>query len=184
MAKDDSIDLIWSAFVRDKKRGFDGLYAAYYEQILVYCMGKLRHLDLAEDAVAEIFIKILKFDQPETIERPNQWIFTLAKNHCLSYWNKTNRRDHILSEILPPSGQFRAYNMSVNIDLQTMQKLIDDTLEEDESKIWHFALDGFSNGEIAEKLMITAKTVANKKSMIREKLKEVLKDKLGIERNN
>ena len=184
MAKGEGIDLIWSAYVKNKKRGFDGLYASYYEQLLVYCMGKLRHLDLAEDAVAEIFIKILSFEKPETIESPNKWIFTLAKNHCLSYWNKLNRRDHILSEILPPSKQFRTYQMDDRIDLKTIQQLISDTLDEDESKIWNFALEGFSNSEIAEKLAITAKTVANKKSMIRDKLKEVLKENLGIERNN
>lgn len=184
MADTLGIDLIWSNYIRDKNAGFDALYKMYYESLLSYCMGKLRHLDLAENAVADIFLKVLKFENINQIENPDGWIFTLAKNHCLSYWNKENRRAHILSEVLQPMKDFQSSQIEYKIDLASMEELIEQTLNPQDHQIWRLHVDGFPNGEIGEKMNMSAKTIANKKTMIRNAIHEVLKEKLGYQRNN
>ncbi len=182
MADTAKIDLVWSNYIRDKNKGFDALYAMYHETLLSYCLGKLRHLDLAENAVADIFMKVLKYNNISKIENPDGWIFTLAKNHCLSYWNKENRRSQILSEVLTPSQSFEPHRVDGKIDFQTMKSLIEETLSKQELKIWQLHLEGFVNHEIAEKIDLNLKTVANKKTMIRNAIKDAIEKKLGYKK--
>ena len=130
------MDKVWENFLKDREQGFSDLYESYYEQLLMYCLGKLRHLDLAENAVSDIFIKVFKFKNPETIENPEGWIFTLAKNHCLSHWNKENRRSQILAEILPPSDHFLTTSINQFVDTEIIEKLITESLSESDKSIW------------------------------------------------
>ncbi len=179
MADTARIDLVWSTYIRDKDEGFEALYTTYYETLLSYCLGKLRHLDLAENAVADIFIKVLNFDNIEKIENPDGWIFTLAKNYCLTYWNKENRRSQILSEVLAPAETFESHQVDQEIDLQKMEELIRKNLNEQDLTIWQLHIDGFANNEIAEKTNLSIKTVANKKTMIRTSIRELIEKNLG-----
>ncbi|MEL7148090.1 MAG: LuxR C-terminal-related transcriptional regulator, partial [Bacteroidota bacterium] len=56
-------------------------------------------------------------------------------------------------------------------DLQARCKAL---LDDKEYSIWHYGVEGYNDEEIARKLDLSPKTVANKKSMIKKRLKDQL----------
>lgn len=182
MADTTGINLAWSNYIKDRDEGFEELYNLYYETLLSYCLGKLRHLDLAENAVADVFIKVLRFENIEEIKNPDGWIFTLVKNHCLSYWNKQNRRTQILAEVLSPSLNLISQQIELQIDVVAIEDLIKERLDKKDFLIWQFHLDGFANDEIAEKVGLSSKTISNRKTIIRDNIRIVLKKEVGYEK--
>lgn len=169
-------DLLWQSFVRDRNAGFEPFYNYFYERLLMFCLGKLKHLDLAENAVADLFIKILAYPKLMEIESPENWIFTLARNYCNTYWSKENRRAQILSAILDPMDKFVERESEIKLDLATLEAIIEKKLKKHEYQIWKLDLAGFSNEEIAKELSLSKKTIANKKTLIRQQLDQVVSE--------
>jgi RNA polymerase sigma-70 factor (ECF subfamily) len=58
------------------------LHEAYREPLLRFCWGYLGSLEEAEDAVQEIFCKIVRVNDIPEFFRP--WLYKVARNHCLN----------------------------------------------------------------------------------------------------
>lgn len=59
------------------------LYTEFGAQVKAYCLGKLRSLEEAEDAVQTTFLNVFRALQGGTVPRAEQaWLFTIAHNVC------------------------------------------------------------------------------------------------------
>ena len=180
MAKE--VHLIWENFVRDPDKGFKALYDLYFERIFAYCLGKVKNIENAENITADTFIRILNFKEYGEVDQPENWIFTIARNLCLTFLSKQSRRSRILDNIYSESGTDSIDLL--NIDLEVINELISKKLKDKDYQIWKLHEEGFSNSEIAEKMGMATKTVANRKAMVLSEIRQILKPYLDTIKEN
>lgn len=164
-------DLVWRSFLKNRRKGFRALYEKYYDALLAYAISKLKQLDIAENAVAEIFIKVYTYEKLEEVEQPENWIFTIARNYCLGYINKEGNRKQIKDQLYNDSSMVQEAQADHLIDQEIINHQIRSGLNEINQEIWILDSKGFTNKEIAEQTGITEKTVANRKSEIRKTIR-------------
>ncbi len=76
----------------------------YRQAMMRFCWGHLGSLEEAEDAVQEVFCKVLKAS--EVPDNFRAWLYKIARNHCLNVRRAhARRRDR---HVIPPDSQLGA----------------------------------------------------------------------------
>jgi RNA polymerase sigma-70 factor (ECF subfamily) len=144
----------------------------YLEPMIRFCCGYLGSRDEAEDAVQDVFCKVLA--APRIPDRFRPWLYRIARNHCLNMLrNKARRKD---DRVLPSDSR---------LDGATTGNLTRLVKRELRSRIAHLLAalpaayrealqlryaEGLSRGEIAEVLELPESVV---KSRLFEGLKKL-----------
>jgi RNA polymerase sigma-70 factor (ECF subfamily) len=84
---------------RGDKIAFELLYDRYYDKLVWFAGGFLRDTAMAEDAVQEVFMKII--EKPESFDRSRKfstWIYTVTGNHCRNILRNDDNRRRIINE--------------------------------------------------------------------------------------
>lgn len=149
----------------------------YGDMVLRIAYTYLKNMDDAEDAVGDLYLKIVdkepKFND-ETHER--LWmvraIINICKNKLNLYWNKNKCSADDVAE----TGAFDTYNetpevLSAVLALPAKYK----------TAIYLFYYEGFKTPEIAKMLNKTEATVRSIMKRAREKLKSALKEGYDFE---
>ena len=165
----------WDSFVKGDKEAFGDIYQKYLPVLTLYCLGILRDKQSAEHCAAEALIKTMNHHNPITISDPEKWLFIVAKNQCISELRKVKRLDAREPQESQTITQQPDSLLKEEIDI-----IIESTLTNEERGIWEFHSNGFTNAEIAEKFDSNSKTIANKKSEIRNKLRKAFADHLNL----
>lgn len=165
---------LWQRYVEGDKAVFGELYTHYHKSLTAYCIGKVGTIELAENVASDTLIKLLQYPNPAEIESFEGWLFGVAKNECLSFLSKSERRRKLLSDNYKIE---RAQNpdAETTFSMESMDRLIQLSLDDKEYKIWQLHQQGYDNLEIAEMLGSSEKTIANRKSVARAKLKTAFK---------
>lgn len=137
-------------------------------------MSIVGNLDQAENVASETLIKLLQQSNPEEIENYEGWLFSVAKNQCLTTLSKTERRKKLLSENYHQEKD-HIPDVEMKFSLENIDDIIKTTLDAKDYNIWQLHQQGYDNSEIAEIIASNEKTVANRKSIARTKLKHVFK---------
>lgn len=166
---------LWQQYIAGDKAAFGELYAHYHKSLTAFCIGRIGSIELAENAASDTLIKLLQYPKPEEIDNFESWMYTVAKNVCSTHLSNTQRRKKLLDD---------NYQMEQNhlpevdkiFSLENIDELIRSNLNEQDYQIWQLHQQGYGNQEIAEMISSTEKTVANRKSMARIKLKTIFKE--------
>jgi RNA polymerase sigma-70 factor (ECF subfamily) len=80
--------------IRDFQNGDDlafvALYNRYKRSVHIFCMKMLMNDEAARDCVQEVFLRVYEHrGQLLQPERFTAWLFTIARNQCLSYYRST-----------------------------------------------------------------------------------------------
>jgi RNA polymerase sigma-70 factor (ECF subfamily) len=153
---------------------FSELYLPCHKKLTMYCIGKLRDLELAENAATDCLIKLLEHDAPEDIRDVEGWLFTVARNQCLTYLNKESNRRQIRELLEPTWEREQAPSIEAYLAAEELQRVQQEVLDERDQRIWKLHLEGYRNEEIAADLGMPEKTVANRKSVVRRRLREAI----------
>ena len=81
----------------------------------------------------------------------------------IPYWTKNNRRNRILSSVLSEFSDHKNDHFEEQLDVGYIGELIKEELDDKDYGIWEYHKEGYNNREIAEKLGMNEKTVANRK---------------------
>jgi RNA polymerase sigma factor (sigma-70 family) len=77
------------------RNGFAALYTKYFPKVFHTCYSYSRNhddaFDLAQDAMIKAFSKIGTFEGTSTF---STWLFSITRNHCLSYISSRNKTVH------------------------------------------------------------------------------------------
>ena len=163
---------------------FDEFYDLYFKSIFAFCLGKIREKEEAENAAADTFVRIYQYPDVGQIENPENWIFTVAKNICLNYLNKKNRRAKILDEISWKFDKLERQAAGQNLDVQFFDDRFKEALKPSDYQIWKLHEQGHDNKSISSQLGKNEKTVANRKVEIIKAVKQIVEihlDKNGKE---
>jgi len=169
-------EALWKQFVAGNKQAFGQLYEAYHRRLLLYCLGFLKDLALAEDAASETLQKLYEYPEVQGLQNFEGWLYTVARNSCLSKLEKEGRRANLRqayfgSDATAGTVAPEAYQQSQHNDIAQLLKQV---LAPQEQQIWQWHQEGYDNAEIAQKMDMNPKTVANTKSLIRQKLRKAL----------
>lgn len=166
---------LWQRYVEGEKAVFGELYTHYHKSLTAYCIGKVGNIEQAENVASDTLVKLLQYPKPEEIENFEGWIFGVAKNECLTFLTKSERRRKLLNENYKVEREQKP-EAEMSFSIESMDHLIQSTLDEKEYKIWQLHQQGYDNLEIAEMIDSSEKTIANRKSAARTKLKIAFKE--------
>jgi RNA polymerase sigma factor (sigma-70 family) len=165
---------LWADYVQGNRDAFGALYSRYHKSLTAYCVGRLRDRALAENAASDTLVKLMSHANPESIDNFESWLFTVAKNECNTYWSTLERRKELLKENFEAELESRPAAED-HLSAESIDQLVRSNLDETDYQIWQLYREGYDNNEVASMLNLNEKTVANRKSSARMKLKEVIK---------
>jgi len=172
--KYDDKGSLWLKFASGDKSVFGKLYSYYHKSLTAYCIGMIGNLEYAENVASDVLIKLLQHPKVNEIENFEGWMFQVAKNECLTHLSKTERRKQLLNENYQLKAEDQP-DVETQFSQENIDHLIRTTLDEKDYKIWQLHQQGYDNEEIADIIGSSGKTVANRKSKARIKLKEAFK---------
>jgi len=83
------------------------IYLAYKDKVFGYLMGKVGHVQTAEDLCSEVFVKV--FSRMEQYDEQKSgistWIYTITRNTLYDYFRTRHQTDE-LDENLAENGDF------------------------------------------------------------------------------
>lgn len=173
--KDSENESLWQRYVAGDKSVFGALYTHYHKSLTAYCVGRVGTIEQAENVASDTLIKLLQYPNPAEIENFEGWLFGVAKNECLTFLSKTERRRKLLDDNYKIEKEQNP-EAEMTFSIEGMDQLIQSTLDQIEYKIWQLHQQGYDNLEIAEMIDSSEKTVANRKSAARTKLKKAFKE--------
>jgi RNA polymerase sigma-70 factor (ECF subfamily) len=101
------------------------LYARYMDLVFGVCLKYLKNKEDAQDAVIQIFEKIIPALYKQKIDQFRPWLYVVAKNHCLmKLRSKKHHTTHIDDAVIP-----EAIIMESAIDLHPIDENEDENME-------------------------------------------------------
>lgn len=180
---------IFKSIKKGNKTAFEMLFKTNYQRMCAYAVSFVSQDDLAEDIVAEIFIRFWEKRESVNITvSVSSYLFQSVKNSCINYLNREKSRKSMISE-----NEINLLDLKINYPISDRYPLSDLISKELEEKIHSeieklpeqcreiFRLSRFENlshKEIAEKLNISENTVKVQIYRALSKLRNGLKDYL------
>lgn len=171
MKKDD---LLWMRFVQGENEALGELYSELFEPLVFVSFLLIKDNDVARDIVGDLFVFLLSI---EVKEREAKWkevntvktyLSVAVRNKSIDHLRKTklhfNKTEGLDGSITTEDNPFFAEGLTL--------------LKDEEKVVFQMHLDGYKNEEIAEKQQLTEKTVRNKLSLTRKKMKTYFKSLL------
>ncbi|MEO0556497.1 MAG: sigma-70 family RNA polymerase sigma factor [Bacteroidota bacterium] len=161
---------LWDEFVRGNDLAFAQVVQHLTPMVFAFVLGKTGDILLSEDIVQDTWLK--SFERRDKVHNVRAYLFTVAKNLMLDHIRKTDGKvfqsnEEISAAISPQVEQ--------DIEKKELDSELEMLLKEPDYSIWKFHSAGFNNDEIAKKLKLSRKTVANRKSLVKNKLKKLWK---------
>jgi RNA polymerase sigma-70 factor (ECF subfamily) len=140
------------------------LYAKYGFFLLRRCRTILRDRALADDALQEAFVKVMRGGGAiREASEPLRWLYRVADRCCFDVLRKRRR-----SMETPSDGEGESAHPGVAIELRDAVLRLMSTMNDDEMKIAVLLfVDGMSQGEIAEEVGLSRVTVNKKIQALR-----------------
>lgn len=164
---------LWEKYVGGDREAFGILYSKYHKALTAYCIGRLNDRELAENAASDTLLKLLNHPNPESIDNFESWLFTVAKNECNTHWSSQERRKELLKQNYEAELERRP-EAEDRLSSENIDQVIRNNLDDTDYRIWKLYGEGYDNDEVASMMNMNEKTVANRKSAARMKLKNIL----------
>lgn len=158
---------------------FEQLFKLHYESLCRFAWGYTKDLDVAEEAVQEVFVKLWeKRHEIETIETLKAYLYRAVTNHCLNI-SKHNKIVQIhADEVLYTTQETADESNALEVDelQQHIQQAINQLPEERRKVFLMSREEGLKYQEIADRLAISIKTVENQMGKALQFMREQLKN--------
>jgi RNA polymerase sigma-70 factor (ECF subfamily) len=119
------------------RRAFEVLYDRYFDRLVWFARGFLNDEQKAEDAVQEVFMKIIK--QPEhfdTDKKFSTWVYTITGNSCKNILRNEQNRQRLMNEQIAPlqdSSTTLVHTVDYQLLKQQIRTLLDSLSEKERS---------------------------------------------------
>ena len=155
-------------------------YERYGHLVLRRCRAIMRSDHLAQDALQEVFMRLLKYgDKFFTAETPLRWIYRMSDRVCFDLLRK-NAREPIAEQASIDNLSMRTNPGQIIADRQLAFKFISRLDHTSQQVAILYFLDGLNQGQIARELGCARQTVNRKLSEIKSRAQK-LKHAMGME---
>ena len=165
---------LWNRFVHGENDALGELYSEFFEPLVFVSFYLVKDNNVARDIVGDLFVFLLAV---EVKDRKTKWLevnsvksylSVAVRNKSIDYLRKTklhvSKIDALDAPITMEENPFFAESLML--------------LREEEKEVFQMHLDGYKNEEIAQKQQLTEKTVRNKLSLTRKKMRTYFKSLL------
>jgi RNA polymerase sigma-70 factor (ECF subfamily) len=148
-----------------KKALVERLFAAHGRALQAFFYRRIRHRPDASDLVQEVYVRMLRVKDPDSIRDLQAYLFTVASNLAKEHAAREGRRglvvdvedETILEELSEPSGH------DTQIDVAQQVQRLREVLRQLPPR-WHAAVvmqyvQGLSRQEIGDRLGVSPRTV-------------------------
>lgn len=156
---------------------FDKLYTRYSGKIYGRCISLLKNETLAQDAVQEVFVKILlnlsKFSERS---RFSTWVYSITYNFCIDYIRRNKRKTQIIVD-KDIEGLDQAEEVEDNYILETeisrLKVILEEITAEDKAVLLMKYQDSLSIKEMMETLQISESAVKMRLKRAKHRFKRI-----------
>jgi RNA polymerase sigma-70 factor (ECF subfamily) len=157
---------------------FNRIYKLYWKELYYFALKKVKDHALAEDLLHDVFLKLLKSESLEDrIDTIKGYLYTALRNRIADHYRKSKLQTDLEQDI--PTWYSQHDNKALEI---TIKREFDEFLELQVSRLPDQMRrvvqlnnkGGFNTTEIAQKLLISDKTVRNQLSLANQKLRTAL----------
>ena len=165
---------LWNRFVHGENDALGELYSEFFEPLVFVSFYLVKDNNVARDIVGDLFVFLLAV---EVKDRKTKWLevnsvksylSVAVRNKSIDYLRKTklhvSKIDALDAPITMEENPFFAESLML--------------LRDEEKEVFQMHLDGYKNEEIAKKQQLTEKTVRNKLSLTRKKMRTYFKSLL------
>ena len=136
------------------------LYRRHGPAIYSRCRRLLRDEALAEDATQEVFLRVLRHLEKDPGDvKALQWIYRISTNHCLNVLRDRSGQAEPMGEL---PEQASAHPEEALADRDLCLKVLGRTPEKLRAPALLHFVDGMDQGQVAETLGISRRTVINR----------------------
>ena len=148
----------------------DELFSQYGAAVFRRCRQMLRNDALAEDAVQEVFVRVLqKRESFRGDASVFTWLYRVATTYCLQQLRNAKRRDAKLEGLAVEASVTEA-----PVERLSVRRVLDETDEALQAILYMRFIDGMTLDEVAEVAQLTRKTVARHIELFNEKARTTL----------
>lgn len=168
LGTDEIQDYVYS-FQRGEKKGFEYFFNELYPALLYYGFRILNDVAVAEDVVAESFVKIWErhttFSHHKVIK---SWLYTTVRNGCLNKLQQRKRVDIAKKQVAQfMEGEHETFVLREMIRAEVIRELYQkiETLPKACCQIFKMLyIEGKSAREISQELNLSISTIKNQKA--------------------
>lgn len=143
------------------------LYEKYMHLVYGVCLKYLHDRASSQDAVMQIFEKLITEVPKREIDNFKPWLYVTTKNFCLMYLRSMKSRNSREEKMIESNSYFMEstyelhHNSEVELDhdLASLKKCIDELKDEQKECIKLFYLEEYCYQEIADKTKLELKKV-------------------------
>jgi RNA polymerase sigma-70 factor (ECF subfamily) len=127
--KDSSDEALMALVLKGNKIAFELLYERYFSKMVWYANSFLNDIQSAEDAVQEVFIKIIQAPEKFDINRTfSTWIYHVTANLCKNKLRQQKLRSQTVREQLNDSTT-QTVQPNHEADMAYLQQILKDKFE-------------------------------------------------------
>ncbi|MBN2495051.1 MAG: sigma-70 family RNA polymerase sigma factor [Deltaproteobacteria bacterium] len=154
-------------------------YERYGHLVLRRCRFILRDEQLAEDALHEVFVKVMKYGESLLdADAPVRWLYRVAERVCFDQLKKRPAKQEV--EMIEQDTAGRGADPAAEVsDRELLVKFLDHFDKKTRRLVLLYHLDGYSQDQIARETGWSRQTVHKKLARVHEKA-ESLRRSLGI----
>ena len=158
---------LWDRFVQGDDAALGSLYSELFEPLVFVSFYLVKDNDVARDIVGDLFVTLLA---EEVKNRKLKWLNVKAVKTYLAAAVRNKSIDY-LRKYKPQETNTTRIETEITLEENPFYAESLNRLNEDEKALFQLHLDGFKNDEIAQNYQVTEKTVRNKLSLKRKKMK-------------
>jgi RNA polymerase sigma-70 factor (ECF subfamily) len=170
-------DLYLIALIREgDSKALERLFRKYYNSLCRFSSFLVQRDDLAEEIVADVFFKLWEKRESLLIESNlRAYLFKATRHTTINYIKQERNLMDDLSEELPEESYNPADELIFKELEHGMHELIDNLPEKRKAIFQLNRFEGFTYGQIAEILSLSAKTVENQMGKAIKQLRTLYK---------
>ena len=155
----------------------DHLYRNYSGVVYRRALRFLKNESEAEECVHEVFLKVIdKADQFKGQSSPVTWLYQITTRHCLTRIRDQHRRSQLLNLYVKP---WNASSYEEDLESKEILDKVQDLLDEELKQIcMYYYVDGLTHEEIGRILNCSGRTIGNRLTEIRDRLKGLYEESL------
>lgn len=158
----------------NRNEAYEYLYNNYYTPLVLFADHYISNQEVAHDLVQETFIALLDVKTKfENLLHLKSYLYNSLRNKCLNHLRHEKIRQEFLQEALYQSDEFFEQK-AIEEDVYSILVSAIERLSPQSKEVMLLALDGLSNGDIAEHLNLSIETVKSYKKSSKKKIADYL----------
>ena len=153
--------------IKYDKNAAETIYDEFSPKLKVHIQGHFGELMSAEDAVEDVFLKLLEIETPKNVEYPTSWLFKFADNCVIDKLRKKVPTE----ELVEMNGEFDIDKTILDIEVKQALLNLDNLSQQ---IIYLNYWEGYSLKELASEFNISYCNIRAKVSRAYNKLKKYM----------